>query len=118
LPQEGAFVNSDQNFTDSQQTLQRLARTGSETRQETSVVTSPGARAGAWAAIVKSNSSYNFYNVCAVEMTEPGVPPDEIGQEIEAVNLAESFLQQGSLAAGTYIVMSRVGEKYVFYAPV
>lgn len=111
-------MNGDQNFTDSQQVLQRLARTGSEARQETSVVTSPGARAGAWAAKVKSNSSYNVYNVRAVEITEPGVPPDEMGQEVEAVNLAESFLQQGTLPAGTYVVMSRVGEKYIFYAPV
>lgn len=111
-------MNNSSSFVDSQQTLQRLARTGSETRQETSVVTSPGARAGAWAAVVKSNSSYNVYNVRAVEITEPGVPPDEMGQEIQAVNLAESFMQQGGLPAGKYIVMSRVGEKYIFYAPV
>jgi len=111
-------MNNGNSFIDSQQTLQRLARAGSQARQETSVVTSPGARAGAWSAKVKSNSSYNFYKVRAVEITEPGIPPDEMGQEIEAVNLAESFLQQGSLPAGTYIVMSRVGEKYVFYAPV
>lgn len=111
-------MNNGSSFVDSQQTLQRLARTGSEARQETSVVTSPGARAGAWAAKVKSNSSYNVYNVRAVEITEPGVPPDEMGQEVEAVNLAESFLQQGTLPAGTYVVMSRVGEKYIFYAPV
>lgn len=111
-------MNNSSSFADSQQTLQRLARTGSESRQETLVVISPGARAGAWAAIVKSNSSYNVYNVRAVEITEPGVPPDEMGQEIQAVNLAESFMQQGSLPTGTYIAMSRVGEKYVFYAPV
>ena len=85
--------------------------------QEISVVTSPGARTAAWAVKVKSNSSYNVYNVCMVVVGAAGSLPVEIGQEVEAVNLAESFLQQGQLPAGTYAVMSRVGEKYVFYAP-
>jgi hypothetical protein len=44
--------------------------------------------------------------------------PVEIGSEIETVNLAESFMADGGLPAGTYAVMSKVGEKYVFYAPV
>lgn len=86
--------------------------------QETSVVTSPGGRAAAWAVKVKSNSSYNVYNVCAVEIGDPGSLPVEIGQQMQAVNLAESFLEQGTLSAGTYVVMSRVGDKNVFYAPV
>ena len=108
-------MSSGHNFADSQQLMQRLARTGSEARQETSVVTSPGATAAAWAVKVQGNSSYN---VRAVEIGEPGSLPVEIGQDIEAVNLAESFLQQGALPAGTYVVIARVGEKNVFYAPV
>ncbi len=84
--------------------------------KETSVVTSPGARAAAWAVKVKSHVSYNFYNVCAVVICEPGSLPVEMGQQMQAVNLAESFLEQGTLPAGTYAVMSRVGDKNVFYA--
>lgn len=85
---------------------------------EVSVVTSPGARAIAWAVKVKSNSSYNVYNVVAVVIGDAGTIPSEIGNQMQAVNLAESFLEQGTLPAGTYAVMSRVGDKNVFYAPV
>jgi hypothetical protein len=103
-------------LTDSQQELERLARRGSEERHDTSVVASPGARATAWAVKVKSNSSYNVYNVRAVEIGDPGSLPVELGQEVKAVNLAESFLGQGTLPAGTYVLMCRVGDKNVFYA--
>jgi len=84
--------------------------------KETSIVTSPGARVTAWAVKVKSHFSYNVYNVCAVEIGEPGSLPVEIGQETQAVNLAESFLGQGTLLAGTYVLMCRVGGRNVFYA--
>jgi len=84
--------------------------------KETSVVTSPGARAAAWAVKVKSHVSYNVYNIRTVQIGEPGSQPVEIGQQMRAVNLAESFLEQGTLPAGTYAVMSRVGDKNVFYA--
>jgi hypothetical protein len=83
---------------------------------EVSVVTSPGARAAAWAVKVKSNSSYNVYNVVAVVVGDAGTVPAEIGKQMQAVNLAESFLEQGTLLAGTYAVMFRVGDKNVFYA--
>jgi len=83
--------------------------------QEISVVTSPGARASAWAIKVKSHSSYNVYNVVVVEIGDAGSIPVEIGQQTQAVNLAESFMQQGTLPEGTYAVMSRVGDKNVFY---
>ena len=104
------------NISNSREILERLSRQGSVGTGETSVVTSPGARAAAWAVKVKSNSSYNVYNVRAVEIGDPGSVPVEIGQEMQAVNLAESFLDQGTLSAGTYVVMSRVGDKNVFYA--
>jgi len=83
---------------------------------EVSVVTSPGARAAAWAVKVKNNASYNVYNVIAVVIGDAGTIPSEIGKQMQAVNLAESFLQQGTLPAGAYAVMSRVGDKNVFYA--
>ena len=101
-----------------QEILARLSRQSSQETNERSVVTSPGARAAAWAVKVKSNSSYNFYNVKVVEIGDPGSVPVEIGGQMEAVNLAESFTQSGQLSTGTYVVMSRVGDKYVFYAPV
>ena len=106
---------SGENIVDGQQILERLARQGSEQIQEISVVTSPGARTAAWAVKVKSKSSYNFYNVVAVVIGDAGSIPVEIGQQTLAVNLAESFQQQGTLSAGTYAVMSRVGDKNVFH---
>ena len=84
--------------------------------QEISTVTSPGARAAAWAIKVNSLSSYNVYNVVAVVIGAAGSIPVEIGQQTQAVNLAEPPLQQGTLPQGTYAVMSRVGDKNVFYA--
>ena len=84
--------------------------------QEISVVTSPGARATAWAIKVKSNSSYNVYNVVVVELGGAGSLPVEIGKQTQAINLAEPFHEQGTLAEGTYTVMSMVGNKNVFYA--
>lgn len=106
----------DANITNNQQLLGRLSREGSAQANETAVVMSPGARTAAWAVKVKSNSSYNVYNVVVVVINAPGAAPSEIGQQVQAVNLAESFTQQGTLPAGTYAVMSRAGDKNVFYA--
>ncbi len=100
----------------SRQLLERLSRHSSQGTDEIAVVMSPGARTAAWAVKVKSNSSYNVYNVVAVMISVPGSAPSEIGQQVKAVNLAESFTQQGTLPAGTYAVMSRVGDKNVFCA--
>jgi len=101
---------------DSRQLLERLSREGSQGTDEVAVVMSPGTRTAAWAIKIKSISSYNVYNVVTVMINVPGLAPSEIGQQIEAVNLAESFTQQGTLPEGTYAVMSRVGDKNVFYA--
>jgi hypothetical protein len=103
-------------MTDSRQVLNRLARQEAGERAETAVVTSPGARAAAWAIKVKSHVSYNVYKVRAIVIGDAGSYPVEIGQDCEAVNLAEPFLEQGTLPADTYAVMSKVGDKYVFYA--
>jgi len=109
-------MNNGMNVVDTQQLLERLARAGSQETGEVSVVTSPGARAGAWAVKVKSHSSYNVYNVRAVVIGDAGSLPVEIGGQMQAVNLAESFLETGQLPSGTFAVMSRVGSKNVFYA--
>ncbi len=119
--QKGLAVMSNGSSSDiieSQQVLGRLCRQGLQGTGEISVVTSPGARAAAWAVKVKSHSSYNVYNVRAVEIGGPGTLPVELGNQMQAVNLAESFLEEGQLSAGTYVVMFRVGDKNVFYAPV
>jgi hypothetical protein len=83
---------------------------------EVSMVVSPGDRAGAWAAKVKSCASYNVYNVVGVEIGTAGTVPVEVGGEMQAVNLSEDFLQQGELAEGTYVVIHRTGDKNVFCA--
>lgn len=115
---KGFRVMSRQIDMESRGELARFARNRSQQRQEVAVVTSPGARSSAWAVKVKSLSSYNVYNVRAVEIGDAGSLPVEIGDTMQAVNLAESFLQQGQLSAGTYVAMSKVGEKNIFYAPV
>ena len=109
-------MSNTANSVNRQQVLDRLCRAGSQGTGETAVVTSPGARVAAWAVKVKSNSSYNVYNVVAVVINDAGLEPTEIGQQMQAVNLTESFTQTGTLPAGTYAVMVRVGNKNVFYA--
>jgi len=104
------------NITDQQQLLADLARTGSENRQENSVVVSPGAKVTGWAVKVKSHVAYNIYNVRAIVIGIPGSMPFEMGEQMEAVNLAESFLSQGTVPAGKCAIMCRVGETNVFYA--
>jgi len=111
-------MSSETNIADSQQLLERLARRSRQENSEMSVVTSSGARTTAWAVKIKSLSSYNVYNVRAVEIGDAGSLPVEIGAQMQAVNLAESFLSEGQLAAGIYVLMCKVGEKNVFYAPV
>jgi hypothetical protein len=106
----------NRHVTEEQQVLARLAREGVENRRETSVVVAPGGRVTAWAVKVKSHVGYNVYLVRAVTVEDAGAIPTEFGEEMEATNLAESFLSQGALSPGAYAVMCRVGEKNVFYA--
>ena len=104
------------NIVDGQGAMERLCRAGSQEDREKSVVASPGARAAAWTVKVKSHSSYNVYNVRMIVIGDAGSLPVEIGAQKQAVNLAESFLEQGQLSAGTFAVMFRVGDRNVFYA--
>ena len=106
-------MNHTNGVTESQQLLSRIARSDSRDRVETSIVTSPGARVTSWAVKIKSNCGYNVYNVSVVQIGEPCTMPTEIGGQLTAVNLAESFMLPGQLSAGTYAVMSKVGEKNV-----
>lgn len=102
--------------TDQQQLLADMARQGSQNRRENSLVVACGAWAGLWAIKVTSHVAYNIYKVRPVVLTDPGWEPLEIGQEIEATNLAESFVTEGTLSAGAYGMMIRIGEANVFYA--
>ena len=98
-----------------QEMLDRVAHANRPPMQEVATVTSPGARAGAWAVKVKSLSSYNVYNVAVVLLGDAGALPAEIGQYTTAVNLAESFMQQGTLPAGTYAIMFRYCGTNIFH---
>lgn len=83
---------------------------------EVARVTSAGGGQAVFAAKVKSNYSYNIYKVRMVEMISEGQNPVEIGGELKATNLAENFTQQGQLAVGSYVLVSSMGGKNVFYA--
>lgn len=106
------------NFNDSERFLDRIARCGSASVPEPLRTTSPGARQSIWSAKVLSNTSYNLYSVALVKLNQPGQTPTQLDTQMQAFNLAESFTSQGSLSAGTYVVISRVGDKNIFYAPV
>jgi len=103
-------------ITDEQQLLADLARQGTANRKETGVVVSPGTRVTPWPVKIKSHVSYNVYTVRAVIIGDTGSTPVEMGEQLEATNLAESYLSQGTLAVGTFAVMFRSGRKNVFYA--
>jgi len=104
------------NITDERQLLTELARGGSENRQEPAVLISPGGEGSGWPIMVRSHVAYNQYKVVAIVPGEVGTLPDEIGDEMDAVNLAEPFLSQGMLAAGTCAIMTRFGQTNAFYA--
>lgn len=103
-------------ITDQQQVLADMARGGSPHRQETSALVTPGGGVSAWAVIVKGHVDRNVYTVCAVTVEDTGSMPLEFGEDMEATNLAESYLSQGTLAPGVYAILLRLGERYVFYA--
>jgi hypothetical protein len=89
-----------------------------EQMQEVQAVVSPGARAESFSCKVKSLVSHNVYKVRMVEIGAPGSLPVEIGAEIEAVDLSDDFLNPaGDVPIGTIVVVSRVGNKYVFNKP-
>ena len=100
-----------------QQLVERLLRS-SEGLSESAFVTSAGGKAIGFVAKVISKYDYNHYNVRAVEVDIAGTIPMVVGNEVRAVNVAESFMSQGGLPAGSYIIMFKIGKWYVFYAPV
>jgi len=107
---------NDRYITDRQELLTSLARQGAENRKEPALVVSPEAAVRPWPIKVKSHVNRNVYRVRAVVVGETGTVPSEIGAELDATNMAESFLATGTLSAGTYSIMFRAGERNVFYA--
>lgn len=103
-------------ITDEQQVLTSLSREAPANRKETSVVVSGSAGSAVWPVKVKSHVAWNLYRVRAVVLGEAGSIPVEIGQELEATNLAESFTGQGTLPAGAFAILFRAGQQYIFYA--
>lgn len=112
-----------QEINSTEELLQRLCRGESspvagDREGEKYRVSAPGARAAAWTIKVISLSSYNVYNVRTVQLGDPGTVPALMGAETQAVNVAEPFLQEGQLPAGSYAIMFRVGDKNAFNASV
>ena len=103
--------------SEQQQFIERLCRE-SQGLNESAFVSSAGGRAAGFVAKVISKYDYNHYNVMAVQVGMAGSMPIAVGSQVRAVNIAESFISQGNLPAGKYIVMFKIGEYYCFYAPV
>jgi hypothetical protein len=104
----------DRHATDQSALLADLAQQGFSNRRETSVVAGAGTSADVWAVKVKSLVACNIYRVRPIILGDVGTIPVELGQEVEAVNLAESFLAPGTVAAGTYALLFRIGEHNAF----
>jgi len=100
-----------------QQFIERLSRQ-STGLNESAFVTSAGGRTIGFVAKVISKFNYNHYNVKAVEVDGAGSIPMVVGNEVRAVNIAEPFLSQGNLPAGSFVIIFKIGEYYCFYAPV
>ncbi|HBG27494.1 MAG: hypothetical protein A2Y10_02875 [Planctomycetes bacterium GWF2_41_51] len=98
-----------------QQMMERLLRNG-EPMTENAFVTSAGGRNPGFVARVISKHNYNHYNVRACELRSAGLYPIAVGEEVRAVNVAEPFTSQGTLTAGKYVIMFKMGEYYCFYA--
>jgi hypothetical protein len=109
-------MKSEINVTNRQQELDKLCREPIDRMKETPALYSPGAAMTAYAARIQENYSYNVYNVIKTVIGEPGSEPVSFGDEIQAVNLAEPFGQQGTLTSDTYVIVFRFGNKYIIYA--
>jgi hypothetical protein len=103
--------------TEQQQLISQLMRNG-QAPGENAFVTSAGGKIAGFVGKIISKYDYNYYNVRTVELNPCGFPPTSVGSSLIAVNVAESFTSQGTLAAGKYVVMFKIGEYYCFYAPV
>ncbi len=113
--QKENVMRNEINLINRQQELDRLTREP-ERLQDTSIISSLGANTSAYLARIQENVSYNIYNVINVVPGEPGSEPVEMGLQTQAINIAETFGEQGTLSIGTYVIIFRLGNKYIFYA--
>jgi len=109
------FMKNEINLTNRQQELDRLSREP-ERLKETEIISSTGANTSAWLARIQENVSYNVYDVINVILEEPGSEPVAMGMQTQAINMAEPFDEQGTLPCDIYVIIFRIGNKYVFYA--
>ncbi len=102
---------------DLQEQVARLKRReGKGIPDESALVTATGAAPAAWTVEIVDNVEKNLYTVRQVKILSVGITPVTVdGSETQAFNLAESFLSDGQLAAGTSAVMWRVGDRNVIY---
>lgn len=99
-----------------QERLARLQRSQQARQAESVLVAASGAAPPAWLIEVIGSIEYNLYEVRQVRISSSGMAPAPVGgSTTEAFNIAESFTAAGTLTAGTYAVMWRVGDKNVFY---
>jgi hypothetical protein len=109
-------MKNEINITNRQQELDRLCREPSVRFKETAILNSPGTGTLVHTVRIQGNSSYNVYNVANVTLGDPGCEPVAVGMDDQAINLAEPFDQQGTVPVGTYVIIFRLGNKYIFYA--
>jgi hypothetical protein len=85
---------------------------------QSQTVISPGPSQQVFVCKVKSLISHNFYNIVMVEIGDPGSIPTEIGDQLQAVDLTDDFLNPASdVPLSSIISVARVGTKYVFQKP-
>ncbi|MCD4830716.1 MAG: hypothetical protein K8R02_02780 [Anaerohalosphaeraceae bacterium] len=108
----------DEILQNQRQTIEKFIRQDSPANQEHYRVISTGKGGGGFVAKIISKEYCNHYNLTAVEIGQAGTIPVAMGGLLRAVNVAEPFLSQGTLAAGTFVIVSRAGDKYVFSRPV
>jgi hypothetical protein len=109
------YMKNEINIINRQQELDRLSREP-ERLKESTIISSPGANTSAWLARIQENVSYNIYDVINVVLGEAGSEPVAMGLETQAINIAEPFDEQGTLPGDIYVIIFRLGNKYIFYA--
>ena len=107
-------TETERGILSQQQDLQRLLRQSSQTDREAFLVGSTGGKTTAWPAKVLSKYDYNVYNVQSLKIVQTGLGPVELGPQMRAYNMAESFIDQGQLYAGTYVIVFQLGDVNIF----
>ncbi len=109
---------SDEILQNQKQTIEKFIRKDSPVNREHCRVISTGKGGGGFVAKIINKEDCNHYKIAAVEIGQAGTMPVAMGGLLYAVNVAEPFLSQGTLPSGTFVTVSRAGDKYVFSRPV